>query len=444
MTPASGRVLTRPEGLAWGLGPRAWPEGPAASAHSPKGFRWVFSTGFLLVYSAAMAVLVIMFVSVAAALAGAVLFWRRSSRRVGTPPQRATYEALHTASQAVSVLRDGLTPTTAAKAAVSLRQLLGTPAVAIADQTGVLACHGSDRHAEPLTRHLRAVVSSGRSQLLSAADLDCLHGGDCPMRAGAAVPIAVDGVVIGALAALSPSADAALMRTTAEVARFVSTHLALAELDASRTRTVQAQLNFLRAQISPHFLYNALTAIESYVRSDPERARDLLVGFAEFIRWTFREHSQYATLAEELRFVDTYLELERARFGDRLAVSLRVAPEVLPVRLPSLVLQPLVENAIRHGLERLTGPARLQISVEDGGHEAIVTVEDHGVGVEPEQLADVLSGRSGGQSVGLRNVDERLRATFGEDHGLTIETGVGAGTKVTMRLPKFCPAVSGS
>jgi two-component system LytT family sensor kinase len=141
--------------------------------------------------------------------------------------------------------------------------------------------------------------------------------------------------------------------------------------------------------------------------------------------------------------VDTYLELERARFGDRLAVSLRVAPEVLPVRVPSLVLQPLVENAVRHGLERLTGTARLQISAEDGGHEAIVTVEDYGVGVDPGQLADVLAGRTGGQSVGLRNVDERLRATFGNDHGLTIETGVGAGTKVTMRLPKFAPAVSG-
>ena len=383
-------------------------------------------------------------VSVAAILSGAVLFWQRTSRRMGTPPQRATYEALHTASQAVSVLRDGLTPGTAVKAAPSLRQLLGTPTVAIADRAGLLACHGSDRHAEALAEHLRAVVGSAGSRLLSASDLGCTHGGDCPMRAGVAVPIAVDGVVIGALAALGPSVDAALMRIAVEVARFVSTHLALAELDASRTRTVQAQLNFLRAQISPHFVYNALTAIESYVRSDPERARDLLVGFAEFIRWAFREHSQYATLAEELRFVDSYLELERARFGDRLAVSLRVAPEVLSVRLPSLVLQPLVENAIRHGLEQLTGTARLQISAADGGHEAIVTVEDHGVGVDPGQLADILAGRTGGQSVGLRNVDERLRATFGNDHGLTIETGVGAGTKVTMRLPKFCPALTGS
>jgi two-component system, LytTR family, sensor kinase len=390
-----------------------------------------------------MTVLAIIFVSVAAVLSGAILFWRWSSRRVGVP-QRATYEALHTASEAVSVLREGLTPAAAVKAAPSLCQLLGTPAVAIADRNGLLACHGSDLHAETLARQMHAVVTSGRAQLLSASDLDCLHGSECRMRTGVAVPIAVDGAVIGALAALGPSADLGLMRTAAEVARFVSTHLALAELDASRTRTVQAQLNFLRAQISPHFIYNALTAIESFVRSDPERARDLLVGFAEFIRWAFREHSQYATLAEELRFVDTYLELERARFGDRLAVSLRVAPEVLAVRVPSLVLQPLVENAIRHGLEQFPGPARLRISAVDGGHEAIITVEDHGVGTDPARLADVLAGRGSGQSVGLRNVDERLRATFGDDHGLTIETGIGAGTKVTMHLPKFSPAVSGS
>jgi two-component system LytT family sensor kinase len=390
-----------------------------------------------------MVVLTIMLASVAAALLAAVLFWKRTSRRVGTPPQRATYEALHTASEAVAALRDGLTPGTAVKAAPALRRLLGTPAVAIADRTDLIACEGSERHAEALGRRLHEVVTSGRPQLLGASDLGCAHGGDCPMRAGVVVPIAVDGALVGALAALGPSADAALMRTAGEVARFVSTQLALAELDASRTRTVQAQLNFLRAQISPHFIYNALTAIESYVRSDPERARDLLVGFADFIRWAFREHSQYATLAEELRFVDTYLELERARFGDRLVVSLRVAPEVLPVRVPSLVLQPLVENAVRHGLERVSGTARLQISVQDAGHEAVVTVEDHGVGVDPGQLAGVLSGRWGSESVGLRNVDERLRATFGNDHGLTIETGVGAGTKVTMRLPKFFAAMSG-
>lgn len=211
---------------------------------------------------------------------------------------------------------------------------------------------------------------------------------------------------------------------------------ALAELEASRSLAAQAKLDFLRAQISPHFLHNALTAIASHVRSDPERARDLLADFAEFIRWSFREHARYATLADELRLVDTYLDLERARFGDRLAVSLRVAPEVLPVEVPSLVLQPLVENAVRHGLGQAGGTARLEIAAIDEGAEAVVTVTDDGAGADPRVVEDVLAGRRYGQSVGLRNVDARLRAIYGEDHGLAIETGVGAGLKVTMRLPK--------
>jgi two-component system, LytTR family, sensor kinase len=342
---------------------------------------------------------------------------------------------------AVSALRGGLTTASAASAAPALRRLLGTPAVAIADTRSLLAYDGSDRHRDALARCLQEVVDSGRTRQLAATDLECSHADDCPAYAGVAVPIAVDGSVVGAIAALAPSAAADLIRAAGEVARFVSTHLALAELDASRTRTVQAQLNFLRAQISPHFVYNALTAIESFVRSDPDRARDLLLGFAEFTRSTFREHSQYVTLAEELHLVECYLELERARFGDRLAVVLRVAPETLPVRVPSLVLQPLVENAIRHGLERRSGSSLLQIVAQDAGHEAVVTVEDDGAGADPQHLSDILAGRRPSDSVGLRNVDERLRATFGSDHGLTIETGVGAGTKVTMHLPKYSAAV---
>ena len=115
---------------------------------------------------------------------------------------------------------------------------------------------------------------------------------------------------------------------------------------------MEAELRALRAQISPHFVYNSLTAIASFVRTDPERARELLLEFADFTRYSFRRHGEFTTLAEELRSIERYLVLEQARFGDRLAVTLRVAPEVLPVAVPFLSLQPLVENAVRHGLER--------------------------------------------------------------------------------------------
>jgi len=234
-----------------------------------------------------------------------------------------------------------------------------------------------------------------------------------------------------------------------ETARFVGAQMALAELDTSRARLARAEVRALRAQISPHFVYNALTAIASFVRTDPERARELLLEFAEFTRYSFRPHGDYTTLADELRSIDRYLTIERARFGDRLQVRLQVAPEVLPVGLPFLCLQPLVENAVRHGLSGKPGVGTISICAEDAGAECVISVEDDGVGMDPALLrrpgpdgvgpAD--SGAHAGQHVGLGNVDDRLRSVFGDGFGLVVETALGAGTKVSMRVPKFHPGV---
>ena len=113
---------------------------------------------------------------------------------------------------------------------------------------------------------------------------------------------------------------------------------------------MDAELRALRAQISPHFIYNALAAIASFVRTDPDRARELLLEFADFSRYALRRGGDFTTLADELRNVERYLVLKQARFGDRLTVSLRVAPEVLPVAILFLAIQPRVENAVLHGL----------------------------------------------------------------------------------------------
>jgi two-component system LytT family sensor kinase len=228
-----------------------------------------------------------------------------------------------------------------------------------------------------------------------------------------------------------------LVRATTEVARWVSTQLELAELESSRTRLVEAEVRALRAQISPHFVYNSLTAIASFVRTDPERARELLLEFADFTRYSFRRHGDFTTLAEELRSIDRYLLLERARFGDRLQVTVQVAPEVLPVTVPFLSVQPLVENAVRHGLEGKPGPGRVTIVARDIGQEALISVEDDGTGIDPDAVRRTLAGQPDGDSIGLGNVDERLRQVYGDDYGLTVETAPGAGTKVSMRVPKY-------
>jgi two-component system LytT family sensor kinase len=231
------------------------------------------------------------------------------------------------------------------------------------------------------------------------------------------------------------------VRATNQVARWAAGQLELAELDRSRTRLVEAEVRALRAQISPHFIYNSLSAIASFVRTDPERARELLLEFADFTRYSFRRHGEFTTLAEELRSIERYLVLEKARFGDRLHVTLRVAPEALSVTLPFLCLQPLVENAVRHGIEGKSGDGHITIVAEDVGNEVLISIEDDGTGEDPERVRRALAGDSSVDSVGLGNVDERLRSTFGDDYGLVIHTAAGAGTKVDLRVPKFAPGV---
>ncbi len=136
-----------------------------------------------------------------------------------------------------------------------------------------------------------------------------------------------------------------------EAALWVGEALDRARLEASAEVAEQAELRALRAEISPHFVYNSLTTIASFVRSDPERARDLMLDFAEYTRHSLARHGDYTTVAGEFQAIEAYLALARAVLGDRLRVQVRIAPEILPVALPYLVLQPLVENAVRHGVE---------------------------------------------------------------------------------------------
>jgi two-component system LytT family sensor kinase len=184
-----------------------------------------------------------------------------------------------------------------------------------------------------------------------------------------------------------------------------------------------------RAHISPHFTFNALTAITWFVRTDPERANDLLHEFADLSRYVFRGRGDLATLADELRSLDRYVLLEQARFPGRISVTREIAPELLPVAVPFLCLQPLMENAVRNAVERKAGPARIAIVAADLGADVLLSVEDDGVGMEPA------SGATGESDSGLHNVDERLRQLFGDAYGLVIETTPGAGTRVSMRVP---------
>ncbi|CAN5750824.1 histidine kinase [soil metagenome] len=378
------------------------------------------------------------------ALVAAVLVVR-TRRVVATPTERAVHAALHTASLAARALRQGLDAESAKTAVPYLRDLTGADGLALYDVDGRELAHdppGDSQWSSLMERRCARAVDaclSGQRRVLVGGELPALI----------AEPLSPEsGDLIGVLLVVTNTAPGpGMLGAVGEVARYAVSQLELAELDASRARLDRAEVLALRAQISPHFVYNALNTIASFVRTDPDRARELILDFADFTRYSFRAAGPYTLLADELRNIDRYVTLERARFGSALDVKLQVAPEVLNVVVPFLALQPLVENAVRHGLAGRHG-GTVTLIARDEGADTVITVEDDGVGMDPEQLrsthADALGPDAGGDHsahVGLTNVDHRLRAAFGNDYGLVVETALGAGTKVIMRVPKFAAGV---
>ena len=170
------------------------------------------------------------------------------------------------------------------------------------------------------------------------------------------------------------------------------------------------------------------------IHSRPEEARELLIDFAQFTRYLFRDGRSYVTLGEEIDHVERYLRLERARFRN-LEAAIDVPHEARHAVVPAMSIQPLVENAVRHGVERRAGSGQVSItaSLIDGDVE--LRVSDDGAGIEPERVPQVLAGAGGG--IGISNVDARLRATFGERYALRIESELSRGTTAIMRVPNF-------
>lgn len=369
-------------------------------------------------------------VSALSVLAGALLGYAlaRRTRWPGTLPGEEMFLALHVAGQAAPSLRAGLTRDSARRAVRHVRTLLGTSGLVVTSRDRVLARDGEAvPDDEAVLAEVGGVLMDGRPHVAAHA------AGEA---SAVVVPLTVDGRVVGAIGAYHAVVTASLVRTATEVGRWVSGQLELAELDSSRRRALEAETRALRAQISPHFVYNSLTTIASFVRTDPERARELLLDFADFTRYALRRARDFTTLADELSCVDRYLLLERARFGDRLRFRVQVAPEVLRVPVPFLCLQPLVENAIKHGM-----PGEVRVVIKDAGPEAHICVEDDGIGMDPEHLRAVLGDESKG-GIGLSNVDMRMRHIYGQDYGLVVDTAPGAGTRIRLRVPKVRPRLS--
>jgi two-component system, LytTR family, sensor kinase len=188
----------------------------------------------------------------------------------------------------------------------------------------------------------------------------------------------------------------------------------------------QAQLEALRSQLNPHFLFNALHSMAELVHTDPKLAEQLLVRLGELLRQVLQSSNrQEVTLAEELEFIRGYVDIEQMRLGDRLHVNWDIASNALQVRVPSLVLQPLVENAVQHGVAAAAGPGTLSIAARLDGEFLLLEVRDNGPGLA--RTAET------SQGIGLANTRARLRRLYGERQGFELQAGEGL--KVRLRIP---------
>ena len=192
----------------------------------------------------------------------------------------------------------------------------------------------------------------------------------------------------------------------------------------------EARLSALRAQLHPHFLFNALNTVSAYVETDPRLARAMLGNLGDLLRFSLDSEDQpEVRLAQEIEALDHYLAIQCARFGERLRVHVDIPPELLDARVPGLVLQPLVENAITHGLCDLPGVGEIQVSARENGNNLTLTVRDNGIGLP----ADWSLERDAG--IGLSNTRNRLSAMYRTDHHFSVEPAEGAGVVVQVRIP---------
>lgn len=341
-------------------------------------------------------------------------------------------------------LRGGLREDSARFTAQLLHDHLDLDAASVISTDRVLAFigAGADHHivGEPnLTSLTRRALESGEvMRTQQREEIGCPHAG-CPLTSAVIAPLHVRGRVIGAIKLYRVGGreicaydeDAAR-----SLARVLSVYLEAAELDERDALAAKAELEALRAQISPHFLFNTLTTIASLTRTDPQRAHTLIIDLADFFREALADHGELAPLERELEYVQRYLRFETARYGERLRVDYDVDPGAKHTLVPLLAVQLLVQNAVVHGIVPRDKPGTVSISahLEDGVCE--ICVRDDGVGIPPETLQRVFArGFGSGAGIGLDNVQRRLVALFGAQHALRIESEVGKGTTARFSVP---------
>ena len=217
-------------------------------------------------------------------------------------------------------------------------------------------------------------------------------------------------------------------RTLGEgIAKMLANQIITSRFEQQKSLLVTSELKLVQAQINPHFLFNALNTVASVIRTDPSKARDLVLHLSNYFRKNLKRSGELATLRDELDHVQSYLEIEKARFADRLRVDIAIDESLLDIWVPTFTLQPLVENAIKHGLSHVLEGGSIGVRAEAREGTLFLVVEDN---------AGTYDDAANGDGLGMGIVDKRIKNLYGDGFGLTVECRAGEWTRVSIRLPR--------
>jgi two-component system LytT family sensor kinase len=207
-------------------------------------------------------------------------------------------------------------------------------------------------------------------------------------------------------------------------------------LEQNQQLLLKARMDALTSQINPHFLFNTLNTVSSLIRFDPDMARGVVLKLSNILRRLLRKHETFVPLREELEFIDNYLDIEVIRFGrDKLQIFKEIDEQTLETFVPSMLLQPMVENSIKHGLAPRLEGGQIHLRTRHVDGRLLIEVSDNGMGIPPERLADVYGG-----GIGISNVHERLRLLYGDQFKMDIRSQEGQGTQIHIEIPELATA----
>ncbi len=346
--------------------------------------------------------------------------------------------ALKIADETLVYLKKGLNRESAENTAEIIRKITKYDAVSITDTKGVLVHvgEGSDHHkggGNIVTDITKETLRTGEvHSAVNKEEIGC-DNPNCLLKSVVVAPLKMNDRTVGVLK-IYKCADNAISKSDIELVKglgvLFSTQLNLANIETQKTLREEAELKALRAQIRPHFLFNSLNAIMSITRTNPEKARILLQELSIFLRTSFKNMEPFIPIEEEIRFVEAYLNIEKARFPDKLMVEYDV-DDGLDLMIAPLLVQPLVENAVKHGIGSKLDSGRVRIIIKDHRDYISFIVEDDGVGFDNKSKHEV----DMSNGVGLANVTTRLKSIYNED--IKIESEIDKGTKISFKIPKI-------